>query len=778
MEYNITLTQHPLEEQELLPMGGANPAGQTIQVGRRYLLKNGRPWFPVMGEMHFSRNPKEYWEEDLLKMKAAGITVAASYLFWIHHEEQEGVFRWDNSRDLRTFVKLCKKHGLYFFVRLGPWVHGECRNGGHPDWVYEKCPRVRCDEEPYLFYVKRYYQEVAKQLEGLFYKDGGPVVGIQVENELIRDPEHLKTLKNLAVECGMEAPVYTVTGWGHHGGTRFPQDEFVPMFGGYPEAPWEQHTRRLKSSMHYMFRKERNDADIGTDVLKGKEEAQWEGAPDLERYPFATCETGSGIPISYHRRPVIQPGDTAAMTLAGLGSGINFLGYFMFKGGCNPKENLTAYNETKDTGYLNNFPKLCNDFQAPISEFGEIREQYKVLKRFNLFLKDYGEEFARTCPCFPDVQPETEEDVKTLRVCARYGESGGFLFVNNYVRLKEMPEKKDFSLKLLDGRKVLEIPRGGLTVPKDSFFFFPFSLTYGKVKMASASAQPLLRTEDSRGIAAIFMAVDGIPCEYILEEQGIEDVNAGRGEAVRTGGRIHIRVPEPGLDSWVEIRYGGGKLRLLTMTQEQADCCYKPDINGRERIVVSEDELVCWEDHLTVGSSRREKRLWILEDALEGQFQEVVRMGRDQKCSVVLTETDLSRDLAENFAYLKTDREDLSGIRQWNLEAQLPELEEGEDVILVIRYTGDVAHLYLGDRLIADDFYKGTEWRIGLKRFQNEWNKMPLRLQILPMKPEEDVYLEGVPKVTESTAQVLEVRAEFKSAVRMEEADLRISVTA
>ena len=324
----------------------------------------------------------------------------------------------------------------------------------------------------------------------------------------------------------------------------------------------------------------------------------------------------------------------------------------------------------------------------------------------------------------------------------------------------------------MDGRTVLEIVQGRLTVPGNSFFFFPFSLTYGKIRMAFASAQPLLRTEDSRGIAAVFGAVDKIPCEYILEEEGIEDIIAGRAQVVRSGGRIHIRVPEPGLDSWVEIRYPGGKVRLLTLTQEQADCCYKPDINGRERIVICEGELVCREDHLIVSSFCREKHIWILEDALEGQFQEVVRMGRDQKCGAAWTRTGLDRELAENFTYLKTDREDLSGISQWTLETDFPKLAEGEDAVLVIRYTGDVAHLYLGDRLIADDFYKGTEWRVGLKRFGQEWNKMPLRLQILPLKPEEAVYLEGVPKITESTAQVLDITAEFKSAVRLEEADL------
>ena len=30
-----------------------------------YLTKDGKPWFPVMGEMHFSRYPQKYWKESL-----------------------------------------------------------------------------------------------------------------------------------------------------------------------------------------------------------------------------------------------------------------------------------------------------------------------------------------------------------------------------------------------------------------------------------------------------------------------------------------------------------------------------------------------------------------------------------------------------------------------------------------------------------------------------------------------------------------------------------------
>lgn len=68
-------------------------------------------------------------------------------------------------------------------VRIGPFGHGEIRNGALPDWLFAKPLEVRSNDENYLFYAKRLYEEIAKQLEGLYYKDGGPIIGTQIENE-------------------------------------------------------------------------------------------------------------------------------------------------------------------------------------------------------------------------------------------------------------------------------------------------------------------------------------------------------------------------------------------------------------------------------------------------------------------------------------------------------------------------------------------------------------------------------------------------------------------
>ena len=53
----------------------------------RYLVQDGKPWLPGMGEFHFARYPHRYWEEEFLKIKAAVVEVVSSGSIWIHHEE-------------------------------------------------------------------------------------------------------------------------------------------------------------------------------------------------------------------------------------------------------------------------------------------------------------------------------------------------------------------------------------------------------------------------------------------------------------------------------------------------------------------------------------------------------------------------------------------------------------------------------------------------------------------------------------------------------------------
>ncbi len=185
MDYKLNLEN--IKEKEIRPLGedfkGTSAGGEEISFTNYYMMKNGKPFFGVSGEFHFSRMSDTRWEDEMIKMKMGGISVVATYLFWIHHEEEEGVFDFTGCRNLRKFVELCHKHGLYVILRVGPFDHGEVRNGGIPDWMYGKPFEVRKLSEGFLFYTKRLYAKIGEQVAGLFFKDNGPIIGVQIDNE-------------------------------------------------------------------------------------------------------------------------------------------------------------------------------------------------------------------------------------------------------------------------------------------------------------------------------------------------------------------------------------------------------------------------------------------------------------------------------------------------------------------------------------------------------------------------------------------------------------------
>ena len=257
---------------------------EEISVNNRYLTKNGKPWYPVSGECHYSQIPVEKWEETLQKMKDGGIEIVASYVFCIHHEEEKGKFDFSGNRDIRRFIELCHKLGLGFILRIGPWAHGECRNGGFPDWLREECGNTtRTEEEPYWGYVLKYLQVIADQVRGF------SLVGIQIENEMPCNPGHMEKLRRTVLDLGLTAPLFTATGWGN---AQLP-DMLIPMYGAYPEEPWAGHTQALDPNPNFFFSYLRANASIGTDLL-GITEDSSKNAPPVYKFPYLTCESEEG----------------------------------------------------------------------------------------------------------------------------------------------------------------------------------------------------------------------------------------------------------------------------------------------------------------------------------------------------------------------------------------------------------------------------------------------------------------------------------------------------
>lgn len=504
-----------------LNLGGTNNKGEKIEVTSLYLERGGMPWIPVMGEYHFSRDNRENWHKELCKMKAGGINVVATYLFWIYHEEDEGVFDFTGDNDIRAFVLEASKAGLEVVLRVGPWAHGEARNGGLPDWIVNASFKNRTDDPEYLPYVERWYQKISDEVKGLFYKDGGNIIAIQLDNELVDNAKHLATLKEIAIKTGLEAPLYTVTGWNSCYGAMIPVDEVLPLFGGYADAPWAEGTEPLPLSPHYAFYETRNDSAIGVDLIKGKGEDTWE--LPYERYPYATCEIGAGMQSTHHRRVVLSGKDVLGMATTMLGTGNNLPGYYMYHGGIN-KVGKTTFNETKATGYPNDYAILGYDFGTCISAYGEIREQYRLLNLHHLFLNDFSTGFAKMEHVGAEkFVPETDFD--NLRYCMRTDGEAGMIFVNNYQR---HAHTKAFTDVVFDTGRVV-FP--AIDVPKDSIFMMPFNMNLGQTTLLYATAQPLCFIPGSctncsggnKGCSntVFFMEIPGVKPEFKFDDGNV-----------------------------------------------------------------------------------------------------------------------------------------------------------------------------------------------------------------------------------------------------------------
>ena len=161
----------------------AQQAGR-FETGQGCFMLNGKPFVVKAAEVHYPRIPRPYWEHRIKMCKALGMNTLCIYVFWNFHEPAEGQFDFSGQRDMAAFCRLAQKHGLYVIVRPGPYACAEWEMGGLPWWLLKKKNIRLREQDPYFMdRVKRFEEQVARQLEPLSISHGGPIIMVQVENE-------------------------------------------------------------------------------------------------------------------------------------------------------------------------------------------------------------------------------------------------------------------------------------------------------------------------------------------------------------------------------------------------------------------------------------------------------------------------------------------------------------------------------------------------------------------------------------------------------------------
>ena len=633
------------------------------------LMIAGRRVCPVMGEVHYSRIPQTEWAEEVRKMKDGGVTVIACYVFWNHIEETEGVFDWSGQRCLRQFLEVCKQEQLPVVLRVGPFCHGEARCGGIPDWLFTKGCKMRSEDPVFLTYTERLYRQIFTQVQGLQWKDGGPVMAMQFDNEYSGHGSYLMRLKQMANEIGFDLPLYTRTGWPELA-SPIPFGEMIPLYGDYADGFWERSLEETAGNYYkaFNFKAFRSSTAIATEQLGNQKETLNEGD---EQYPYFTCELGGGMMTAYHRRPYLYPEDAYSMAIVKLGSGSNLLGYYMYHGGTNPegKAWLNEMQRTPATNY-NDMPVKTYDFQAPLGEFGQKNPHYYMLRKLHLFMHDWGDLLAPMEAVFPCPQDIQKGDDSFLRWSYRAKDGTGFIFINNYERLQNLSTKSHVQLEACG----VKLPK--LTIPAGTMCILPVNID----GIRYATAQPIAKRDGK-----IYLAqVKGIPTTIALQNGKVLKNLKPSGTAKPVCQNIYL------------------------LTSEQA-----------ERLFQQADEP---QARPTAVAYQKEKEAGVLR---------TITIGVNR-----VAEEPTDEDFEQAAVYT----------------IHLPQQRQA---LLQIAYRGDCARLYADGKLVADNFYNGRPFLMGLWRLPESCTSLELR--ILPLQKDMPVYFPREADTTpgESVKQII-----------------------
>ena len=720
-----------------LDLGGKNHEGIEISVNSYFVEKEGKPFFPIVGELHYARYPEACWEESILKMKAGGINVIATYVFWNLHERKEGAFDWSGDLNLRKFVELIGKHGLYSIVRLGPFCHGEIRNGGIPDWMYGRPFEIRSNDPGYLEYVDKLYAQIGKQINGLLFKDGGPVIGVQLDNEYQhshapwewtypgasreytvadrnaetsheqiavsdgRNPwaeygkQHMATLKAIAKKHGMDVPLYTATGWGN---AAIVEKGSLPVTAGYAYPFWAKPS----PSPFYLFKDIHKVPDYSPVSF------------DTSLYPSIPAEIGPGIQVKHSRRPFVPYESVNPLMVRIIGSGSNGIGYYMYHGGSTPVFDGKFYNEE-----VNGIPRMNYDFQAPIGQYGQTRYHFRHLRMLHHFLDSWGAKLAPMKSVLPETNAAIKAgDTETLRYAVRSTGESGFVFIVNFQDHVELRDINQVSIQVDSKSGTIKFPsQNFMNVPKATSAILPFNLNLGKALLHSATVQPLTILRRAEGAYHIFSSVQGIESEMVFPAS----VKIGQLNNAKLSNIAGFRRVKPVANAAFSFTANGE--RILVVPHQLAMNAMKIG----ERLYITDALLLQDTEGLQLISRNTVNDVHVFP---------ADKAGISANSAIVRSVKPLFKGCSSFVVGFEEVKPDLSvsKLTEQKYSLQLnSDISALNDVFLEVDYVGDRALAFISGEMITDHFFHERIWEIGLRHFSKQLKNSEMLLFFHPI---------------------------------------------
>lgn len=306
---------------------------------------NGEPFKIISGAFHYFRTVPEYWQDRIEKLVNMGCNTVETYIPWNFHEPEKGNFRFDGMHDIERFIHLAEKLGLYIIIRPSPYICSEWEFGGLPAWLLrDRNMRLRCSYEPYLNAVKEYYSVLIPKLVPHQCDRGGGVILVQLENEYGyygNDTAYLEFLRDTLRELGVTVPFVTSDGpWSE------PIFKSGMLNGALP-------TGNFGSGAEWQFGQMRKYIGENKPLMCMEFWNGWFDAWGEEHHTTS---------------PEKAPSELDELLKRG---SVNF---YMFEGGTNFGF-MSGRNGGSKTGDVTSY-----DYDAPLTEDGQITEKYRLFK--------------------------------------------------------------------------------------------------------------------------------------------------------------------------------------------------------------------------------------------------------------------------------------------------------------------------------------------------------------------------------------------------------------
>jgi beta-galactosidase len=323
-------------------------------ITRDGLFIGNQPVNLLSGVIHYFRWPKGEWRDILLKAKAGGLNTIDTVIPWNLHEPEPGVFNFADEADLPAYLDLIHELGMYAIVRPGPYICAEWENGGFPAWFTVQDLKLRTDDSAFLAAVQRWFDRLLPIFVERQIDRGGPIILCQIENEhwasgVYGHDAHQATLAQMQHDAGLTVPFYTCMGG----------------LDGYPEFRngWSGMAAKLQATRSVW-----PDNPLIVSEL-------WSGWFDSWGDSAHNGKTAASLDRMLHELIAVGCSGVSHWVFAG---GTNFGWYGGRTVGGDTIHMTTSY-----------------DYDAPITELGNLTEKFFVARRHHLFMRTLGAQVVR-----------------------------------------------------------------------------------------------------------------------------------------------------------------------------------------------------------------------------------------------------------------------------------------------------------------------------------------------------------------------------------------------